>query len=176
MIIIQPSRSVSAAVPARSAPRAARAAVRFTLIDGIACTAEEVSATSAAPEIAEGYTPLIADDAPTVERAVLERFLGDLATAPEIVGELVALYVEQYPRLAIWFAARALRACADAQAQIEAAAERRAAHGLTALADLIAGGLALALPPREPDPPPAPPVILDIAGLEMPGLLETDAP
>src|SRR5690349_5222221 len=44
-----------------------------------------------------------------VENAVLDRFVEDLRTAPELIGELTVLYVEQHPRLAIRLIARALR-------------------------------------------------------------------
>jgi hypothetical protein len=153
-------RSKSAASPGRSLGIAAC----FVIADGVATAAAEVAAATGAAPVAQGRAPYFARPALPADRPVLKQFVADLAVAPEIAGELVALYVEQYPHLAIALVARALKAQRDAAVQIEAAARRREQGGLTDLASLIYVALDFVLPPL---PVEAPPVILDIEELEF---------
>lgn len=157
---------------ARSSPlprRVTGVAAGFAVAEGMASAVERVAAAPQLSDIAQGPAPLFFSAASPQEREVLQQFLADLAVAPEIAGELVALYVEQHPRFAFWFVARALSLRADSAAQIEAAARWREVCGATALAELIRAALGLAAPPAEPVFI-TPPVIVDIA------YLGTDAP
>lgn len=158
------TRSVSAATPARAARRPAGA--RVIASQSFSDILDRVEAAAPSATVAGGPPPVFVCAPESTDRAVLAQFLADLVMAPEIVGELVALYVEQHPRLAIWFAARAARARPDAAEKIEAAARWRDVCGAQPLADLIRAALAIACPPLEPPPRP-PPVILDIEDCDL---------
>jgi hypothetical protein len=138
-----------------------RGGSRLIAAESFASILECIEEAAPPPDIARAPAPVIVSAVPPGDRAILMQFVADLAAAPEIAGELVALYVEQYPRLAIWFAGRAVRFRADAAQEIEAAARWRETCGLEALADLIRSGLAIACPRTEPDMA-APAVILDL--------------
>ena len=125
-----------------------------------AALVEEVTAAPPSAGVADGLAAAIARGRPPQDRSLLRAFLSDLATAPELVGELVALYIEQHPRLALRFVKLALMLRPGAAAEIEAAAHWRAVSGAAQLADVIRGAVLLASPP-EPEPP-APAVILDL--------------
>jgi hypothetical protein len=153
------TRAVSSLSPASPARR--RGAARVVVSEGFASVLERIEAAAPPAAVSSGPAPVVVSATPPGDRAVLAQFVADLAAAPVIVGELVALYVEQHPRLAIWFAARAARARADAPEQIEAAARWREVCGAAALAELIRAALAIACPSAEPEPAP-PPVILDL--------------
>jgi hypothetical protein len=161
--MIASSTPVSRAKPAGSPGRSLGIAACFVLADGVATSVPEVTAASGAAPVAQGRAPYFARPELPADRPVLEQFVADLAVAPEILGELVALYVEQYRHLAIAFVARALKVQRDAAVQIEVAARRREEGGLTELAELIYTALDLVLPPLPDEPPP---VILDINQLE----------
>ena len=163
------SRSLRAV---RGAGDAGRAAPVLNIGGGFACGAAAGIATGPGAIIAAVAPPLVAGHAhaiivrPSVvpEQPLLDRFVGDMAAAPEIVGELVALYVEQHPLLALRFVSLALRRHADAALWIEEAAERRAAFGFAALATVLRAALSLAAP--APEEPEIPSVILDILPLD----------
>jgi len=120
---------------------------------------EQVTAAPPSGSVADGVAAAIGRGRPPQDRSVLRSFLDDLAAAPEIVGELVALYVEQHPRLALRFVKLALMLRPGALDQIEAGARWREVCGAAQLADVIRGAVLLAAPP-EPEPSPA--VILDL--------------
>jgi hypothetical protein len=153
------TRSISSIAPARVARRAGGS--RVIVPESFSGVLERIEAATPSAAVARGPAPVFVRAEPPGDRAVLAQFLSDLAAASDIVGELVALYTEQYPRLAIWFTARAARARADAAEKIEAAARWREVCGATALAELIRAALAIACPPPEPEPR-EPPVILDV--------------
>ena len=134
---------------------------RLVASEAFASILERIEEAPAPATVASAPPPVVVTAVPSADRAILTQFVADLAAAPDIVGELVALYVEQHPRLAIWFAARAVRARDDAAEKIETAARWREVCGALALADLIRAALAIASPPIEPDPA-EPPVILDL--------------
>jgi len=149
--------SLSAATLRRRRPSS-----RLIASESFAAILESIEEVLPPASVASAPSPVVVSAMPSGDRAVLMQFVADLAAAPEIAGELVALYVEQHPRLAIWFAARAVRVRAEAAADIEAAARWRETCGLTALAELIRAALAIACPP-EPQPGlAAPAVILDL--------------
>jgi hypothetical protein len=130
-------------------------------VAGIATAASAVRAAPKAVLVVPEARPIIVSPVASAERTILRRFLADLAAAPDLVGELVALYVEEHPPLALRFVSAALRLDPLAASAIAAAAARREAHGLQTLALVLQGALALAAPPApELDTPP---VILDIA-------------
>lgn len=153
------TRSISSIVPARVVRRPVGA--RVIVPESFSGVLERIEAAASSAAVAHGPAAPFVRAEPPGDRALLAQFLADLAAAPDIVGELVALYTEQYPRLAIWFAARAARSRADAAEKIEAAARWREVCGATTLAELIRAALAIACPPPEPEPR-EPPVILDI--------------
>lgn len=153
------TRAVSSASAAYSPRR--RGGSRLIASESFASILESIEEAAPPPDIASAPAPVLVTAVPSADRAILMQFVADLTAAPEIAGELVALYVEQYPRLAIWFAARAVRFRADAAAEIEAAARWRETCGLQALAELIRAALGMACPP-EPQPISAPAVILDL--------------
>lgn len=153
------TRAVSSLSPASLLRR--RPAARVVPSEAFASLLERVEEAEPPATVASEPVPLAVSTAEPGDRAVLIQFVTDLAAAPDIVGDLVALYVEQHPRLAIWFAARAARSCADAIEKIEAAARWREVCGAVALAELIRAALTIACPPVEPEPA-APPVILDL--------------
>ena len=153
------TRAVSSLSPA--SPSRRRPASRVIASESFASVLERIEEATPPATIASEPAPLTVSTAEPGDRAVLAQFVADLAVAPDIVGDLVALYVEQYPRLAIWFAARAARSRVDAIEKIEAAARWREVCGAMALAELIRAALAIACPPDEPAPA-APPVILDV--------------
>jgi hypothetical protein len=157
--MITASAPVSRTKSATSAGRASGISACFVVADGVTAPIAEVSAATGAASVAQGRAPYFAIPALPADRPVLEQFVADLAVAPEITGELVALYAEQYPRLAIAFVARALKMQRDAALQIEAAAHRREDGGLADLAGLIYAALDILLPPLPDDPSP---VVLDI--------------
>jgi hypothetical protein len=112
------------------------------------------------PLVAEQMRPIRLLPAVSFERPILEGFLRDLAVAPELAGELVALYAEQHPALVLRFVSRAVSRVPDGAAAILAAARRReAAHGLEGVALVLQAAVALAAP--IPEAPALPPVILD---------------
>jgi hypothetical protein len=163
--VIKQAGSISAATSSASASRTRRrasgVAAGFATADGVVSPAEHVVAAAHGAAVAQGRAPFFSSAALRRERAAVEQFLADLAAAPDIVGELVALYVEQYPRLALWFVARALKVREDAALRIAAAARWREVCGAEALAEMIFVALDYALPP-EPEPARGPPLILDI--------------
>ncbi len=132
---------------------------QFRLSDGLASAAATGGVTSASAPIAAALPPepaglpeLTAPMAGPVfpaDRQILKDFASDIATAPEIVGELTALYVEQHPRLAIRFVARAAAFRPWAVEDIERAATRRQGYGLHRLAALMLSALDLVTAPRE---------------------------
>ncbi len=139
-----------------------RGGSRLIASESFASILESIEEAPPPATVANAPSPVVVTAVPSADRAVLMQFVADLAAAPEIAGELVALYVEQYPRLAIWFAGRAVRVRADAADEIEAAARWRETCGLGGLAELIRAALAIACPP-EPQPElAAPAVILDL--------------
>jgi hypothetical protein len=152
------------AVSSLSAPHVSRGRGGSRLIasQSFASILESIEEAPPPATVATAPSPVVVSAVPSADRAVLMQFTADLAAAPEIAGELVALYVEQYPRLAIWFAGRAVRFRAQAAAEIEAAARWRETCGLAALAELIRAALAIACP-RDPEGDvPTPAVILDL--------------
>lgn len=153
------TRSISSLTPAGAVRR--RVGLRLVAAESFSAILDRIEPAVPSTPVARGPVPVFLTAAAPGDRVVLAQFLADLAAAPAIAGELVALYVEQHPRLAIWFAARAVAARADAADQIEAAARWREVCGATALAELIRAALAIACPPAAPDPAP-PPVILDL--------------
>lgn len=153
------TQSVSA-VSSRTSQQRRRGA-RLIVPEGFASVLERIEEAAPSAAVAQAPAPLFVGSAHPDDRAVFAQFLADLAAAPEIVGELVALYIEQHPRLAIWFVARATAACPDALPQIDAAARWREVCGAAALAELIRAATAIACPPPAPEPA-APPVILDL--------------
>lgn len=129
-------------------------------VAGVASGDAAVREVRASSLVVPETRPIIVSPVASAERTILQRFLADLAVAPDLTGELVALYVEQHPPLALRFVAAALRLDTTAAVAIKVAAERRAAHGLGTLALVLLGALALAAPPAmDADPPP---VIVDI--------------
>ena len=157
--MIVSARSASSIGSARLARR--RSGTRLVAPESFASVLERVEAAQPSADVAPGPAPLILGTPEPGDRAVLAQFLADLAAAPQIVGELVALYVEQHPRLGVWFAARAAAASTEALRQIEAAARWREVCGAAALAELIRAAVAIACPPADPEPAP-PSVILDL--------------
>lgn len=152
-------RSVSSVSSRASHQRRRRGAL--IVPESFASVLERIEEAAPPAALAGAPAPLMLSAAHPADRAVLAQFLADLATAPGIVGELVALYIEQHPRLAIWFVARAAAACPDALEQIEAAARWREVCGAVALAELIRAATAIACPTPEPEPA-ASSVILDL--------------
>ena len=163
--MIVSTRSVSS-VSARTSQQGRRGG-RLIVPESFASMLDRVEEASPSAAVAQAPAPLVLSAARPDDRAVLAQFLADLAAAPAIVGELVALYVEQHPRFAIWFVARATAACPDALGQIEAAARWREVCGAAALADLIRAATAIACPPAEPEPAPPPPVIVDLDAFDL---------
>jgi len=153
------TRAVSSVSATQSRRR--RGGSRLVASEAFASILERIEEAPPPASVAGAPPPVAVSAAPSGDRAILMQFVADLAAAPDIAGELVALYVEQHPRLAIWFAARAVRFRADAVGEIEAAARWREVCGLAALAELIRSALAIACPPA-PQPDPAPAVILDL--------------
>ncbi len=110
--------------------------------------------------VAERVRPILLRPALSLERPILDGFLRDLAVAPELAGELVALYTEQHPTLVLRFVSRAVSRVPDVASEILVAAKRReAAHGLEGVALVLQAAVALAAP--VPEFPALPPVILD---------------
>jgi hypothetical protein len=128
-------------------------------VAGVASAGSAVGEAAPPSLVASEARPIIVSPVASAERPILERFMADLATAPELVGELVALYVEQHPQLTLRFAAAALHAQPAAGAAIAQAARRRDAYGLGGLALVLLAALALLAPAEVLDTPP---VILDI--------------
>lgn len=129
-------------------------------VAGIAGGPAAVMAAGGPPLVFEHARPILLRRAMSFERPILADFLRDIAAAPEIAGELVALYAEQYPGLALRFVSRAINRMPDVAPAILAAAGRReAAYGLEAVALVLQAAVALAAPP--PEEPLLPPVILD---------------
>lgn len=119
-----------------------------------------VMAVVGPPLVAEHVRPILLRPAVSFERPILEGFLRDLAVAPELAGELVALYAEQHPALVLRFVSRAVSRVPDVASSILLAAKRReAAHGLEGVALVLQAAVALAAP--VPEFPALPPVILD---------------
>jgi hypothetical protein len=130
-------------------------------VAGVATAASAVREAPTAALVVPEARPIIVSPVASAERTILERFLADLAVAPDLAGELVALYVEEHPLLTLRFVTAALEFDRMAALAIAAAAARREAHGLRTLALVLLGALALTAPPApELDTPP---VILDIA-------------
>jgi hypothetical protein len=92
------------------------------------------------------------------DRPILDSFAADISAAPEIIGELTALYIEQHCHLAIRFVSHALALRPDAAEDILAAARRREVYGIRWLAGLIVAAVALA---TAPDAAEAAPKLLD---------------
>ena len=153
------TRAVSSLSRAQSSRR--RSPSRLIASESFASLLESIEEPAPSPAIARAPAPVVVSAPPLADRAILMQFVADLAAAPDIAGELVALYVEQYPRLAIWFAARAVRFRKEAAAEIEAAARWRESCGLEALAELIRSALAIACP-SAPHDAAAPAVIVDL--------------
>ncbi len=110
--------------------------------------------------VAERIRPILLRPAVSFERPILDGFLSDLAVAPELAGELVALYAEQHPALVLRFVSRAVSRVPDVACAILVAAKRReAARGLEGVALVLQAAVALAAP--LPETPTLPPVILD---------------
>ncbi len=124
---------------------------------------EPIVAAQSPATVARGPAPHFAAGASVNDRPILARFAADLAVAPDIAGELVALYAEQYPRLAVAFVIRAVSARADAAVQIETAARRREVAGLRDLAFLLYDALDCVLPSLDEPPPP---ILLDLDFLD----------
>lgn len=127
--------------------RSPRPATSFALGAGsaaIASQADAIGEAGAAWRVEEEPAFQFAAPAP-VDAAILDRFADDLAVAPELAGELTALYVEQYPRSAVALTERALRVGPAVAEEIRVSAARRAAAGLRRLAQIMAGALDLAL-------------------------------
>jgi len=158
--MIVSTRSVASVGSARAARR--RTASRLIVPESFANSLDAIEAASPAAAVAQAPASVVLGAAHPGDRAVLAQFLADLAAAPAIVGELVALYIEQHPRLAIWFVARAAAARADALDQIEAAARWREVCGAGPLAELIRAATAIACPPPPEPEPASAPVILDL--------------
>jgi hypothetical protein len=154
------TRAVSS-LSAAHAPHRRGGGSRLVAAESFASILDRIEEAAPPASVANAPRPVVVSGLPSGDRAILMQFTADLTAAPDIAGELVALYVEQYPRLAIWFAARAVRFRADVAGEIEAAARRREVYGLEALAELIRAALAMACPPTEPGAAPA--VILDLA-------------
>jgi len=145
------------------------AGMRFRIDGGLPCAAAAgiamgpaaVTAADGPPPVFDHARPILIRGALSFERPILDEFLRDIAAAPEIAGELVALYAEQYPALALRFVTRAVRCLPDAASAILAAARRReAVYGLEGVALVLQAAVALAAPP--PEMPELPPVILDL--------------
>src|SRR5256885_13704799 len=118
--MIASSAPVSRTKPSASPGRVSGISACFVLADGVAASTAEVTAAASTPSVAQGRAPFFAQPELPTDRLVLEQFIADLAVAPDIAGELVALYVEQYRHLAVAFVARALKMQRDAALQIEA--------------------------------------------------------
>lgn len=119
-----------------------------------------VMAVVSPPLVAEQARPILLRPAVSFERPIIEGFLRDLAVAPELAGELVALYAEQHPALVLRFVSRAVSRVPDVASAILVAAKRReAAHGLEGVALVLQAAVALAA--SLPEAPALPPVILD---------------
>jgi hypothetical protein len=161
--MIVSARSVASVGSPRAARR--RSASQLLVPESFASSLDAIEAAAPSAAVAQAPASVVMSAAHPGDRAVFEQFLADLAAAPAIVGELVALYIEQHPRLAIWFAARAAAARDDALEQIEAAARWREVCGAAPLAELIRAATAIACPPADPEPAP-PPVILDLDALD----------
>lgn len=129
-------------------------------VAGVASAASAVREAPSTALVMPEVRPIIVSPVASAERSVLERFGTDLAVAPELAGELVALYVEQHPQLTLRFVAAALRADPAAGAAIAEAARRREVYGLRSLALVLLAALAL-VAPSEPELD-TPPVIVDI--------------
>ncbi|HEX9465057.1 MAG TPA: hypothetical protein VGB82_20850 [Alphaproteobacteria bacterium] len=165
--MIRPATAITtAAKPRRSRARATATGLPFNAVDGLATAAERVQAAAPPARVAKGPAPVFSGVDLPQDRGVVEQFCADLAAAPEIVGELVALYVEQYPRLALRFVALAVKVRLDAAMQIEAAARWREVCGAVLVAELMRAALDFALPPVDPEPLPAA-VVLDLDGEYM---------
>lgn len=167
--------------PASRSGRALRASGRrgallpvsqlFRLEGGLPCAAAAgvASPFTAVDEVPDGAgvatesRPIIVSSVASAERSILERFLEELAIAPELAGELVALYVEQHPLLTLRFVTTALEADPQAAPRIRDAAALRAAAGLRGLALVMQAALALAAPLD--DGLDTPTVIVDVGDL-----------
>src|SRR6185437_16495508 len=110
------TRAVSSLSMAPSRHR--RSPSRLIASESFASILESIEEAAPPPEIASAPSPVLVSAVPSGDRAILMQFVADLAAASEIAGELVALYVEQYPRLAIWFAGRAVRVRPAAASEI----------------------------------------------------------
>lgn len=131
-------------------------------VAGVTSAASAVREAASAALVMPEVRPIVVSSVISIEHPILQRFMADLAAAPELAGELVALYVEQYPQMTLRFVAVALRADPAASEAIAAAARRRESHGLRGMALVLLAALALAAP-SEPTLD-TPPVILDIGG------------
>jgi hypothetical protein len=130
-------------------------------VAGVAIGSVAVMAADRPPLVFDHSRPILIRGALSFERPILEGFVRDIVAAPEIAGELVALYAEQHPALALRFVTRAVSRVPSVAAAILFAAKRRAAvHGLEAVALVLQAAVALAAPP--PEEPELPPVILDL--------------
>jgi len=130
------------------------------LVSGMTAGPIPVMAIAGLPLVAEHARPILLRPAVSFERTILEGFVRDLAVAPELAGELVALYAEQHPSLVLRFVSRAVSRVPDVASAILLAARRReAAHGLEGVALVLQAAVALAAP--LPEAPALPPVILD---------------
>lgn len=130
-------------------------------VAGVAGTPMAVMAPAGPPLVLEHARPILIRRALSFERPILDDFVRDIVAAPEIAGELVALYAEQHPALALRFVTRAVSRVPDvASAILYAAKRRQSACGLEAVAQVLEAAVALAAPPAEE--PTLPPVILDL--------------
>lgn len=146
-----------AAMPGRPAGRGFRIA---GALSGMTAGPIPVMAIAGPPLVAEQARPILLRPAVSFERPILDGFLRDLAVAPELAGELVALYAEQHPALVLRFVSRAVSRVPDVASAILLAAKRReAAQGLEGVALVLQAAVALAAP--IPEAPALPPVILD---------------
>ena len=161
--MIGSAAAVSSVAPPRpSGGERRKHAGRFAIAEGVSSAADPIRGAARPASVAEGVRPWVGGIDLPQDRGVIEQFCADLATAPQLAGELMALYAEQYPRLALRFAAIAVKECRDAPQQIEAAARWREVCGAVLLAELIRAALALACPPAEPAPPLVPADVLDL--------------
>lgn len=139
-------------------------------VAGVTSAASAVREAPSASVVVPEARPIIVSPVASAERSVLARFHADLQAAPELAGELVALYVEQHPQLTLRFVAVAVQVDPAAAAAIAQAARCREAYGLRGLALVLLAALAL-VAPIEPELD-TPPVIVDIG----PGYFDDDFP
>jgi hypothetical protein len=159
--LILPSRPIQPKLQKPAPLRLWGVSADFVLLEGAAALIEPIAPARSPAELARGAAPVFAAQSSAGDLPILEQFTADLAAAPEIVGELVALYAEQHPRLTMAFAARAVKRSASGADEIEAAARRREVGGLVELAQLIYAALDCVLP-RSEAPEAPPPVVVDI--------------